>query len=110
MPTKHEKHHQWSAGRLMNWAKDIGDEVLVRVKAKLNSKEHEQQAYRVCLGLLNLSRQHPKTWLNKACAIANGHSLYRLKHIKDILNSNQDKLLPDLPEPHQLRPNSFTYP
>jgi len=28
MPTRHEKHHQWSAGRLMNWAKDIGDEVL----------------------------------------------------------------------------------
>ena len=28
MPVKHEKHHKWTPGRLMNWAKDIGDEVL----------------------------------------------------------------------------------
>lgn len=108
MPTKHEKHHQWSAGRLMNWAKDIGDEVLIWVKAQLNNKTHEQQAYRVCLGLLNLSRQYPQSRLNKACAIANKHSLYRLKHIKDILSSNQDKLHPDtqtqpslLPQTHE---------
>jgi hypothetical protein len=26
MPVKHEKHHKWTPGRLMNWAKDIGDE------------------------------------------------------------------------------------
>ncbi|MCP4486920.1 MAG: IS21 family transposase, partial [Gammaproteobacteria bacterium] len=31
MPVRHEKHHQWSAGRLMNWAKDLGDEVLIWV-------------------------------------------------------------------------------
>ena len=29
MPVKHQKHHQWSAGRLKNWAKDIGDDVLL---------------------------------------------------------------------------------
>lgn len=106
MPTKHEKHHKWSAGRLMNWAKDIGDEVLIWVKAQLNNKTHEQQAYRVCLGLLNLSRQYPQDRLNKACAIANKHSLYRLKHIKDILSSNQDKLHPAKPEQASILPQS----
>lgn len=44
----------------MNLAKDMGDEVLVWVKAQLNSKVHKHQAYRVCLGLLSLSRQYPK--------------------------------------------------
>ena len=106
MPTAHEKHHKWTAGRLMNWAKDIGDEVLAWVKAQLNRKQHEQQAYRVCLGLLNLSRQYPPSRINKACAIANQHSLYRLKHIKDILQSNQDKLHPDTPEQTSLLPQS----
>jgi len=43
----------------MNWAKDIGDEVLLWVQAQLKQKQHEQQAYRVCLGLLSLSRNYP---------------------------------------------------
>jgi len=104
MPTKHEKHHQWSAGRLMNWAKDLGDEVLIWVKAILAQKQHEQQAYRVCLGLLNLSRQYEPQRLNKACAIANHHQLYRLKQIKSILQSNQDQLLAESKEPLSLLP------
>jgi len=108
MPVRHEKHHQWSAGRLMNWARDIGDDVLVWVKTQLQKKQHEQQAYRVCLGLLNLSRQYPASRLNNACAIANKNQLYRLKQIKSILNSNQDQLvtesseqLPLLPQAHE---------
>jgi len=76
----------------MNWAKDIGDEVLIWVQMILKQKQHEQQAYRVCLGLLNLSRTYPAGRLNKACAIANRHKLYRLKQIKSILQSNQDQL------------------
>ena len=117
MPKRHQKHHQWSAGRLMNWAKDIGDEVLKWVDVQLQTKAHEQQAYRVCLGLLNLSRQYPANRLNAACAIANDKQLYRLKQIKSILDSNQDRLLPDntpsqaslLPQTHEnIRgPNSF---
>ncbi|AXR05776.1 IS21 family transposase [Salinimonas sediminis] len=92
MPTRHQKHQSWTPGRLMNWAKDIGDEVLVWVKYQLASKSHQEQAYRVCLGLLNLSRQYPSQRLNKACAIANQQHLYRLKQVKAILTSNQDKL------------------
>ena len=106
MPTRHEKHHQWSAGRLMNWAKDIGDDVLIWVKAILAQKQHEQQAYRVCLGLLNLSRNHDPQRLNKACAIANHHQLYRLKQIKSILLSHQDQLLSESKEPRSLLPQS----
>ena len=104
MPAQHEKHHQWSAGRLMNWAKDLGDDVLIWVKAILAQKQHEQQAYRVCLGLLNLSRQYEPQRLNNACVIANQNQLYRLKQIKSILQSNQDQLLPESKEPLSLLP------
>jgi len=106
MPVKHEKHHQWTPGRLMNWAKDIGDEVLIWVKTVLKQKQHQEQAYRVCLGLLNLSRRYPAQRLNQACAIANKNSLYRLKHIKDILLSNQDQLLPESSESLPTLPQS----
>lgn len=108
MPIRHEKHHQWTSGRLMNWAKDVGDEVLIWVKTLLQQKEHEEQAYRVCLGLLNLSKTYTESRLNRACQIANQHQLYRLKQVKKILLSNQDKLplesdkqLPLLPQSHE---------
>ena len=35
----------------MNWARDIGDEVLIWVKSQLKQKQHEEQAYRGLPGL-----------------------------------------------------------
>ncbi len=92
MPTRHRKHMQWTPGRFKNWARDIGPEVLKWVDRQLKSRAHPEQAYKVCLGLLNLSRQYPAQRLNAACRIANGASLNRLKQIKSILKSNRDRL------------------
>ena len=107
MPTRHRKHMQWTPGRLKNWARDIGPEVLKWVDKQLKSKAHPEQAYRVCLGLLNLSRQYPAQRLDAACKIANGASLNRLKQIKSILKSNRDRLpeqlelQAELPQDHE---------
>ena len=115
-PEKHAKHQQWTPGRLMNWAQALGPEVLKWVKTQLQRKSHPEQAYRVCLGLLNLQRSYPVTRLNQACAIANREALFKLKNIKAILQSNRDQL-PDeaatppapLPQSHEnIRgPHSF---
>ena len=109
MPTQHQKHHKVSEGSLMNWAKDIGDDVLVWVKAQLKRKAHPQQAFRVCLGALQLTNQYSPERVNNACLIANRHQLCRLQQLKEILSSNQDKLLtdtsneptPTLPQAHE---------
>jgi transposase len=106
MPTRHRKQQQWTPGRLKQWAKDIGPEVLVWVSAQLAARAHPEQAYRVCLGLLNLSREYPPQRLNGACAIANREGLVRLKQIKSLLRSNRDRLPEqldlsvDLPQDH----------
>ena len=97
MPTRHREHQQWNPGRLKNWAKDIGPEVLVWVSARLDEREHPEQAYRVCLGLLNLSREYPPQRLNTSCQLANREGLTRLKQLKSILQSNRDKLPQQLP-------------
>ena len=99
MPTRHRKHMQWTPGRFKNWARDIGPEVLKWVDKQLKSKAHPEQAYRLCLGLLNLSRQYPAQRLDAACRIANQADLNRLKQIKSILKSNRDRL----PEPLELQ-------
>ena len=92
MPTSHAKHQQWTPERFINWAQDIGPEVLLWVKQRLNERTHPEQAYRVCLGLLNLSRQYENQRLNQACQIANKQSLTKVKNVRSILTSNLDKL------------------
>jgi len=92
MPKRHQKHQQWTPGRLKNWAREIGPDVLLWVDTQLTTKDHPEQAYRVCLGLLNLSRQYPTARLNAACRIANKAGLFRLKQVKSILVSNRDQL------------------
>jgi len=92
MPTRHQKHQQWTPGRLKNWAQDTGPDVLAWVTRQLTIKDHPEQAYRVCLGLLNLSREYPVQRLDAACKIANKQDLLRLNQIKSILKSNRDQL------------------
>jgi hypothetical protein len=99
MPKRHQKQQQWTPGRLKNWAKDMGPEVLVWVAEQLATKAHPEQAYRVCLGLLNLSRDYPAERLDAACRIANQEGLIRLKQVKSILHSNRDRV----PEPVDLQ-------
>lgn len=107
MPKRHQKQQQWTPGRLKNWAKDIGPDVLAWVGTQLAIKEHPEQAYRICLGLLNLSREYPAHRLNAACKIANREGLLRLKQIKSVLQSRRDQLSeqPDLtvelPQDHE---------
>jgi hypothetical protein len=104
MPERHARHQQWTPGRLMNWAQAIGPEVLTWVKAQLQRKAHPEQAYRVCLGLLSLSRTYPAERLNQACAVANKASLFKLKNVKAILLSNRDQLPASVPVQLSLLP------
>ena len=92
MPERHRAQQQWSPGRLKRWAADIGPDTLTWVSDQLERREHPEQAYRVCLGLLNLGKHYPATRLNAACRIANAAGLNRLKQIKAILKSNRDQL------------------
>ena len=90
----------------MNWAQSIGPEVLVWVNGQLQRKDHPEQAYRVCLGLLSLNRSYAAERLNKACALANKEALFQLKNVKAILVSNRDKLPDTSPVQLSLRPQN----
>ena len=98
MPERHQKHQSWTPERLLSWAEKIGPEVKYWISRQLDIKAHPEQAYRMCLGLVSLSKQYPATRLEAACGIANKHNLVRLKQIKSILTSNRDQL------PVQLNP------
>ncbi|KAF1024197.1 MAG: hypothetical protein GAK37_03179 [Pseudomonas sp.] len=92
MPERHHHHHTWTPERLKSWAADVGLDALQWVNDRLNNKPHREQAYRLCLGLLSLTRDYPTERVNNGCRLANRKGLTRLKHIKSILRSNRDQL------------------
>ncbi|WBA83981.1 IS21 family transposase [Endozoicomonas sp. GU-1] len=92
MPERHQKQQQWTPGRLLNWAKKLGPDVLWFTQQLLDSKEHPEQAYRACLGLLNMERAYGADRLNAACHRARNTGGRRVANVRSILQSGLDKI------------------
>lgn len=90
MPEAHRKHMQWTPGRLLNWALDIGPATRDVVKWQLENRPHPEQGYRACLGLLNLAKQFTAARLEAACRRALAIGSPTRKSIKSILEAKLD--------------------
>ena len=99
MPRRHREHASWTPQRIQGWANTLGPEVSAWVRYQFENKAHPEQAYRVCLGLLSLSRKYAVTRVEKACHIANREGLYTLRSIRSILQNNRDQWQPQLELP-----------
>jgi len=86
MPPHHQFYAQWSPERFIKWAQSIGDDVAEMIQVVLKSREHPEQAFKTCMGILNLVKKHGPDRLNKACARALGFGFYSYKRIKNILD------------------------
>ena len=92
MPEAHQRHQQWTPKRLLSWAGTIGPATHAMVELFLQRKQVPEQAYRACLGLLNLAKQYTPARLEAACLRAHHIKALRLANIKSILQSNMDQL------------------
>lgn len=101
MPKKHQKHMQWTPGRFLNWANSIGPKTFYLTKHIIEIKRHAEQAYRVCLGLLNLCKLYGKERLEAACNRAIHYHTLTRRSVAEILKSGLDKqpLLEIPPQP-----------
>lgn len=96
MPIKHQKHMKWTPGRILNWAQSVGPKTLDLTKELIEKKAHPEQAYRACLGLLNLSKQFGVERLEAACHRAFFFNTPNRHHVVSILKKGLDKQpLPD---------------
>jgi hypothetical protein len=98
MPQRHQQHQAWTPQRLQGWAKDIGPETLAWISRELELRDHPEQAYKTCLGLMNLSREFSPARLEATCGLANQAGLRQHRQLRSILTSNRDQL------PKQLAP------
>lgn len=94
LPSHHQWILKWNPEYFQQWASRIGEQTLLTIQAILTSRQHPEQSYKSCIGVLTLEKKAGKERLEKACqrALAFGSVSYRL--IRSIL----DKGLEDLPD------------
>jgi transposase len=107
MPPNHRFVSEWNPTRFINWAQNIGGYVKLVIEQILEQKQHPEQAYKVCLGILNLEKIFSRDRLNKACQRAIHFHHYSYKGIKNILERHledcQMDCFPQLPEHQNIR-------
>jgi transposase len=105
MPSHHQAMSDWNPQRLIDWAGNTGDYVKAVVCHILAHRQHPEQGYKVCLGILNLAKKFDKERLNKACQIAVDFQHYSYKGIKNILENRLENQQLDCFEAFPDHPN-----
>jgi hypothetical protein len=115
MPHHHKWVSEWSPERFINWADKIGCDVKELIIKILENKPHPEQAYKVCLWILNLNKKYSNNRINNACKRALSYDYFSYKGVKNILENNLDSAReesPDLfsgslPEHANIRGNNY---
>ncbi|MGH8847843.1 MAG: IS21 family transposase, partial [Polaromonas sp.] len=106
-PLSHQKHLEWTPSRMIRWGQSVGAATGTLVQRIMESKQHPEQGYRACLGLLRLSKQYSPERLEAAAfrALRSGTHTYR--SVRSILEHSLDRVPIDeqtalaLPEQHE---------
>lgn len=92
MPPGHRFVDDWNAEKFIGWAQKEGEHVTEVIESILIRKGHPEQGYKVCLGILNLSKEFGSVRLNNACKRALYFDSLSLKVIKNILENGLDDM------------------
>jgi len=85
MPPSHRWYAEWSPEKFLAWARSIGSETAAIIAKVLESVVYPPQAFKSCLGILSLAKQHGPERLNKACAKALRVGTHSRKRVQSIL-------------------------
>lgn len=92
LASTHQFIAQWSAARFIEWASSIDDAVREYIIEIIESRNHPEQAYKSCLGILNFEKKVGRERLTNACKRALDFKIYNFKTIQNILENNLDRV------------------
>jgi transposase len=96
MASTHRFVSEWTPERFTSWAAGIHEDVRLYVLKVLDRKQHPEQAYKSCMGILGFAKKVGNDRLIKACQRALGYGAYNYKTIQKILERELD--LRDAPD------------
>lgn len=101
MPSTHRFVSEWSAEKFTSWAESIHPDVKLFIQGILESKQHPEQAYKSCVGVLSLVKKVGKERLINACKRALDYGHYNYRIIVSILEKGLDKYTEQVEENSQ---------
>lgn len=103
-PKAHARHLDWSPGRLIAWAAEVGSECAQLLRTLLETKPHPEQGYRACLGIMRLAKLHGRQRTEAACGRALALDSPSFRTVSAILKHGTET--DPLPGQVQLKPPS----
>ena len=91
MPEAHRKVGEWSPERLSQWARKQGPSTQTLIEQMMAARDHPQQAFRACLGILRLGKSYGNDRLEAACRRALHFGTVRYRSIESILKHRLDE-------------------
>jgi transposase len=91
MPSEHRSYAEWSPDRFIRWAGKIGEATAQLVTRVLANRAYPEQAYKTCLGIINLSRHYEKERVEAAAKRALQFNTCTFRSMKSILSIGLDR-------------------
>lgn len=102
MPSQHQFVSDWSSEKFLDWAKSIGPECEEYIKKILDKRQHPEQSYKSCVGILQFSKKIENKRLNDACKRALTFQAYSYQMIKNIIEKGWDKITEEVQQDIEL--------
>jgi hypothetical protein len=90
---------KFDGNRYRSWAKKIGENTHFIIDSLLNTGKVEEQGYKSCMGVLQLSKKYSDTRLEMACQRARSLGTYTYSAINTILKKGTEGIPDNIPKP-----------
>jgi transposase len=92
LASTHRFVSEWTPQKFISWAEGIHEDVKLYILKILDRKQHPEQAYKSCVGVLSFAKKVGNERLVKACQLGLGFGIYNYGLIQNILDKSLDKL------------------
>jgi transposase len=89
MPPNHRAVADWPPERFISWAAKTGGQTRAYIAWLLERKEHPQQAFRTCAGILRIASTVTPQRMEEACASALEHNVYSYSYFVKLLENRK---------------------
>jgi transposase len=112
LASAHRYLSDWTPEKFIEEATAIHEDVASYIIAVIERKQHPEQAYKSCSGILNLKRKAGNERLTNACRRAHSFGVYNYPIIVQILEKKLDQISDDkeelpMPEHHNIRGEDY---
>jgi transposase len=112
LPSTHRFVSDWTPEKFLSWAESIDDVVKQYIYVILQNKQHVEQAYKSCVGILSMGKRYGRDRLINACKRGIEYDKYSYKAIESILKRGLDQpdpieVLPMMPSHDNIRGKQY---